>query len=194
MDCLGDRGVLMAIAASIGVEEMERANTDLENLGHGPGNFSIPMREGGGLATHGGLHAWDDDVFLSALNSLEYESLSIRYDPGPDVNIQNHTRDEGLEWEDPTNWTENPIMKGDIRTHGGRTWESLVDYNVWEPPVSWREVVEEGYPDWVQPTGAHDAYNLGDRVMHNDMAWESTIAANVWEPGVFGWVPVDDRG
>lgn len=43
------------------------------------------------------------------------------------------------------------------------------------------------YPTWVQPTGAHDAYNEGDRVMWNGILWESTIDANVWEPGVSGW-------
>jgi len=41
---------------------------------------------------------------------------------------------------------------------------------------------------WVQPTGAHDAYALGERVTFNGQTWESTNAANVWQPGVFGWV------
>lgn len=43
---------------------------------------------------------------------------------------------------------------------------------------------------WVQPTGAHDAYNTGDWVTHNGQTWESTVDANTWEPGVFGWVVV----
>jgi len=56
----------------------------------------------------------------------------------------------------------------------------------------------ETYPDWVQPTGAHDAYNIGDRVMYKGEAWESTINANVWSPEVYpaGWkkipLPTDD--
>lgn len=40
---------------------------------------------------------------------------------------------------------------------------------------------------WVQPTGAHDAYNTGDQVTHSGSTWTSTHDANVWEPGVFGW-------
>lgn len=40
---------------------------------------------------------------------------------------------------------------------------------------------------WVQPTGAHDTYGLGDRVTHNGQTWVSTNAANSWKPGVFGW-------
>ena len=42
-----------------------------------------------------------------------------------------------------------------------------------------------GYPVWVQPTGAHDAYNIGDRVHFpavNSPVYESKINANVWSP------------
>ena len=41
----------------------------------------------------------------------------------------------------------------------------------------------EEYPDWVQPTGSHDAYNKGDKVTHIEKHWESLIDANVWCPG-----------
>lgn len=49
------------------------------------------------------------------------------------------------------------------------------------------------WPDWVQPTGAHDAYNTGDRVMFNGDVWESTTDANVWAPDVYpdGWRKVE---
>ena len=43
------------------------------------------------------------------------------------------------------------------------------------------------YPEWVQPTGAHDAYNIGDKVTHNGKTWVSDVDNNVWEPGVYGW-------
>lgn len=48
-------------------------------------------------------------------------------------------------------------------------------------------VSEEGYPEWVQPLGASDAYNTGDIVSHKGGLWRSTVDANVWEPGVYGW-------
>ena len=54
----------------------------------------------------------------------------------------------------------------------------------------WRELVAEGYPAWVQPTGAHDAYAVGARVRHNDLNWESNTASNTWAPGVYGWVQI----
>ena len=43
------------------------------------------------------------------------------------------------------------------------------------------------YPDWVQPTGATDAYNKGDKVTYDGKHWVSTADANVWVPGEYGW-------
>ena len=48
----------------------------------------------------------------------------------------------------------------------------------------------EEFPEWVQPTGAHDAYNLGDKVSHNEKHWVSLIDANTYEPGIYGWEEV----
>lgn len=43
------------------------------------------------------------------------------------------------EWEQPE--STNPYSKGDKVTHNGKTWESTVDNNVWEPGVyGWKEV------------------------------------------------------
>ena len=49
------------------------------------------------------------------------------------------------EWVQPG--STNPYMTGDRVTHNGKTWESLVDNNVWEPGVQgsgalWQEVTE----------------------------------------------------
>ena len=49
------------------------------------------------------------------------------------------------EWVQPE--STNPYNKGDRVTHNGKTWESLVDGNVWEPGAQgseslWKEVIE----------------------------------------------------
>lgn len=43
------------------------------------------------------------------------------------------------------------------------------------------------FPEWRQPTGAHDAYAEGAKVSHDGKHWISTIPANTYEPGVYGW-------
>ena len=60
----------------------------------------------------------------------------------------------------------------------------------WTPdvvPALWVRTSTEEWPEWIQPTGAHDAYNKGDKVSHNEKHWVSDIDANVYEPGVYGW-------
>lgn len=52
------------------------------------------------------------------------------------------------------------------------------------------EISLEEWPEWVQPTGAHDAYAKNDKVTHNSKKWTSDYEANTWEPGVFGWTEV----
>lgn len=51
----------------------------------------------------------------------------------------------------------------------------------------------EEWPQWVQPTGAHDAYNTGDKVMYNGKHYQSTINGNVWSPDAYpaGWQLVE---
>ena len=66
----------------------------------------------------------------------------------------------------------------------------------WTPdvtPALWVVVSLDEWPEWVQPTGAHDAYNTDDKVSHNGKHWISTIDANIWEPGVYGWREVTDN-
>lgn len=60
----------------------------------------------------------------------------------------------------------------------------------WTPdatPTLWVSVSVDEWPEWVQPTGAHDAYNKGDKVRYNGKHYICTIDANVYAPGVSGW-------
>ena len=82
---------------------------------------------------------------------------------------------------------------GDRRRYGGRLYKCVqahVSQAGWEPPsvpALWTPISQGGVPEWVQPTGAHDAYQKGDHVMHVGREWVSTVNANTWEPGVYGW-------
>ena len=50
-------------------------------------------------------------------------------------------------------------------------------------------VTDDGYPEWVQPLGATDAYKKGDIVSYNGKLYRSTIDGNVWSPDAYpaGW-------
>lgn len=53
------------------------------------------------------------------------------------------------------------------------------------------EPVEE-YPEYVQPTGAHDAYNTGDKITFNNKKYIYKINGCVWDPETYpqGWEEV----
>jgi hypothetical protein len=202
---LQDGGLLMAnFSASIPVALVETANAHLDSLGYGPNNFSIPASADGVAATHAGFHCWHDAAFCQAIQDMvdsgAWPGLTVT-DAGQMVedeyvvqdgppNFDQHCTAQALEWIPQADiWHENPIMIDDERTFDGKLWVSLMDYNVWAPPIGWREVVAEGYPAWVQPVSSVDAYPLGGRVSFNGQNYESVIPANVWSPAVYpaGW-------
>lgn len=49
----------------------------------------------------------------------------------------------------------------------------------------------EDWPEWIEPTGAHNAYSKGARVRHGGKRWLSALENNTWEPGVYGWEVTD---
>ena len=66
----------------------------------------------------------------------------------------------------------------------------------WVPaltPALWKVFVDAsaGVQEWIQPTGAQDAYDFGVQVWWDAGAgihlWTSEYSANTWEPGLFGW-------
>ena len=60
----------------------------------------------------------------------------------------------------------------------------------WMPsatPALWKTVSLDEYPEWAQPTGAHDAYNIGDKVTYNGQRYVCTSDGNVYAPDVYGW-------
>ena len=109
---------------------------------------------------------------------------------------------------------------GDIVSYNGKLYKSIINANVWAPdvyPAGWEEYTEstsggdsgetggggttepetpptETIPDFVQPTGAHDAYKKGDKVRFNGKVYESLIDANAYSPSDYpaGWKEVTE--
>lgn len=44
---------------------------------------------------------------------------------------------------------------------------------------------EEEYPEFIQPTGAHDCYNMGDKIFYNGKKYICKINGCVWSPDVY---------
>jgi hypothetical protein len=68
---------------------------------------------------------------------------------------------------------------------------SQADWTPPDTPALWTAVAEPGeIPVWKQPTGAQDAYRIGDKVHYpgkDDPVYISTIDYNTYAPDVYGW-------
>ena len=94
-------------------------------------------------------------------------------------------------------WTVGIAVAKDSRyQYEGKLYKCVQAHTTqadWTPdvtPALWVIVSLEEWPEWIQPTGAHDAYSKGAKVTHNGKKWTSDVDANVWEPGVYGWTEV----
>lgn len=117
------------------------------------------------------------DVETQAESMLEVASVFPKYEVGKQYKVK-----------DVFSYKENSV--GDAQLY-----QVLIDHTSaedWIPPLSTGlykaiGVTEDGYPEWVQPLGATDAYNKGDVVSYKGELYESNIDANVWAPDVYGW-------
>lgn len=97
-------------------------------------------------------------------------------------------------------WSANSVdyFPADRVSYNGKYYRCIQNHKSqtdWTPDTAvslWVEISDPAieYPEWVQPTGAHDAYNKGDKVSHLEKHWVSDIDANVYEPSVYGWTEV----
>lgn len=93
--------------------------------------------------------------------------------------------------------TDTTYAIGDRRKYDGLLYRcvqahtSQADWNPPAVPALWVRTSIEEWPEWIQPTGAHDAYEKGAKVSHNGKHWINDIDANVYEPGVYGWIEAE---
>ena len=62
-----------------------------------------------------------------------------------------------------------------------------------EPTEEPSEPIDE-YPEYVQPTGAHDAYHIGDKITYNGKHYECIFDNCVWTPDAYpqGWKLIEE--
>ena len=94
-------------------------------------------------------------------------------------------------------WSADSVeyVLNDIRQYNGllyRCVQAHTSQATWTPedaPSLWTRIADpaQEWPEWIQPTGAHNAYAKGAKVSHAGKHWVSNVGANVWEPGVYGW-------
>ena len=87
------------------------------------------------------------------------------------------------------------VAAGKRLWYDGKLYKTLQPHTVqedWTPdntPALFAEVSIVEWPEFVQPTGAQDAYNTGDKMTFNGEHYVSLIDGNVWSPADYpaGW-------
>ena len=86
---------------------------------------------------------------------------------------------------------------GMLRTYQNQLYKCIQGHKSqsdWTPNAAVSLWVKAGnpaneWPEWSAPVGAHDAYNIGDKVAFEENHYVSLINANVWSPTAYpaGW-------
>ena len=140
-----------------------------------------------------------DRPIHQAINNLDYfkqyiadNNLSV----DPDQSIEDLQESAEIFFNIPE-WAEGiTVVAGEQYRHNGVLYDVVQGHTTqsdWEPqnvPALFTIATPISLiADWVQPTGAHDAYNTGDKVKFEGSTYESLIDANVWSPSAYpaGW-------
>ena len=108
------------------------------------------------------------NVFPKWETEVEYKTdYKIRYNDVVYKVLQDHTSQ--------ADWTPDTAVSLYVRVH--------------------QQDPEDEWPEWVQPTGSHDAYNTGDKVTYEGEHYISLIDNNVWSPADYpqGWEKKEEQ-
>lgn len=138
------------------------------------------------------------EIFKNALKG-DYELVDILNKIDEYYVKSKLTKEEKEELEDEARTNANPENSyAPLKTQLNEVFErikslegrvSILEGNNPEEPS---EPVEE-YPEYVQPTGAHDAYHVGDKITYNGKHYECIFDGCVWNPDEYpqGWEEVE---
>lgn len=193
----------MSFSAIVPTALMIDANAELEALGFGPGNFSVPAFAGAN-PSHGMFHSWDDPAFEAAVSSLPNVTIERGAVTPPDQ-VSVLAQSVGAGWVQSARPLVGVVTPGLYVDADDVFWWVIQQYDtaIWpDPTVIPALIVPARMPGevttWIQPLNQFTAYALlnaftgePDYVEHAGHVWyvEQADGAgwNIWEPGVFGW-------
>ena len=88
-------------------------------------------------------------------------------------------------------YSYDPSKAYNVEAELDRIWVAIreIEAKIADMPDPEPKPEPEDIPEWVQPTGAHDAYQTGDKVRYKGHVYVSLIDGNVWSPEAYpqGW-------
>lgn len=136
-------------------------------------------------------------IFKNILNG-EYELVDILNKIDEYYVKSKLTKEQKEELEEEAREKANPVNSYAPLEERLEALESRVDYLETklssQGQTSPEEPSEEEYPEYVQPTGAHDAYKVGDKITYNGKKYECIYDGCVWTPDAYpqGWRLIEE--
>lgn len=138
------------------------------------------------------------EIFKNILNGKDYELVDILNKIDEYYIKSKLSKEQKEELEEEARKNANPENSYAPLEERLEAFESRVDYLETklssQGQTSPEEPSEEEYPEYVQPTGAHDAYKVGDKITYNGKHYECVYDGCVWTPDAYpqGWKLVEE--
>ena len=141
------------------------------------------------------------EIFKNALKG-QYELVDMLNKIAEYYIKGNLSKEEKEELEDEARTNANPVNSyADFQTQIDKLAERITGLeNKLSSYGTGAETGSEGaeedeFPEYVQPTGAHDAYKIGDKITYNSKHYECIYNGCVWNPDEYpqGWEEVTEQ-
>ena len=136
------------------------------------------------------------EIFKNILNERDYELVDI-LDKIDEYYIKSKlSKEQKEELEDEARQNAIPENSyADLQTQIDKLAEIITVLENKQESTGSEEPAEDEYPEYVQPTGAHDAYHVGDKITYNGKHYECVYEGCVWTSDAYpaGWKEIEKK-
>lgn len=136
------------------------------------------------------------EIFKNILNGKDYELVDILNKIDEYYVKSKLSKEQKEELEDEARQNANPEKSyADFQKQIDKLADRVTALENKQESTGSEEPAEEEYPEFVQPTGAHDAYHVGDKITYNGKHYECVYDGCVWTPDAYpqGWKLVEEE-
>lgn len=137
------------------------------------------------------------EIFKNILNNKKYELVDILNKIDEFYVQDSLTKEQKEELEEEARKNANPVNSyADFQTQIDKLADRItaLENKLANTGSSTPTEPTEEYPEYVQPTGAHDAYKVGDKITYNGKKYECIFNGCVWTPDAYpqGWKLIEE--
>lgn len=135
------------------------------------------------------------EIFKNILNGKDYELVDILNKIDEYYIKSKLSKEEKEELEEEARQNAIPENSyADLQTQIDKLADRVTALENKQESTGSEEPTEDEYPEYVQPTGAHDAYHVGDKITYNGKHYECIYDGCVWTPDAYpqGWELVEE--